>query len=54
MAVTASRTIVSAAGWARWRTRVRLAGASCVIVRAAAPICAARSLRRIATLIRRH
>jgi hypothetical protein len=42
--------MVAAVGWARCRTRVRVRGARCVMVRAAVLISAARCLGRIARL----
>ena len=38
-AVTVSRTMVSAVGWVRWRTRVSVSGARCATARALALIC---------------
>src|ERR1700722_8604059 len=49
-AVPASRAMVSAVGWARYRTTVRVSGARWATVRAAAPIRRARRLPRAGTL----
>jgi hypothetical protein len=45
--------MVAAVGWARCRTRVRVTGARCVMLRAAVLISAARCLGRIARLAAR-